>query len=166
MTIKYTSIFHSLKFTQIGIFGLKTNHLATLFDNGDHGVELSSAGRKRVRNERSKCNLTNCRLPNCSSADSRRQGIRVTGWVLQKRRPECSPTHFLSKLFHNSYCRKQVGKQFALLPGLPDFSWYMIPKSEKMYQMNTKCTVWSLNIPKVHEILQMVIKYINLFQST
>jgi hypothetical protein len=26
--------------------------------------------------------------------------------------------------------------------GLPDFSWYMIPKPEKMYQMNTKCTKW------------------------
>jgi hypothetical protein len=27
--------------------------------------------------------------------------------------------------------------------GLPDFSWYMIPKPEKMYQMNKKCTKWS-----------------------
>jgi hypothetical protein len=27
--------------------------------------------------------------------------------------------------------------------GLPDFSWYMIPKPEKMYQMNSKCTKWS-----------------------
>jgi hypothetical protein len=31
MVIKYTKIFHCPpKFTQIGIFGLKTNHLATL----------------------------------------------------------------------------------------------------------------------------------------
>jgi hypothetical protein len=36
MTLKYTSLFYSkakilrTKFTQIGIFGLKTNHLATL----------------------------------------------------------------------------------------------------------------------------------------
>jgi hypothetical protein len=30
MAIKYTNIFHrNTKFTQIGIFGLKTNHLAT-----------------------------------------------------------------------------------------------------------------------------------------
>jgi hypothetical protein len=28
-------------------------------------------------------------------------------------------------------------------PGLPDFSWYMIPKPEKMNQMNKKCTKWS-----------------------
>jgi hypothetical protein len=24
--------------------------------------------------------------------------------------------------------------------GLPDFPWYMIPKPDKMYQRNTKCT--------------------------
>jgi hypothetical protein len=27
--------------------------------------------------------------------------------------------------------------------GLPDFSWYLIPKPETMYQKNTKCTKWS-----------------------
>jgi hypothetical protein len=26
---------------------------------------------------------------------------------------------------------------------LPDFSWYIIPKPEKINQMNTKCTNWS-----------------------
>jgi hypothetical protein len=31
-------------------------------------------------------------------------------------------------------------KLTSLLPGLPDFSWCMIPKPGKMYQMNTKCT--------------------------
>jgi hypothetical protein len=30
-----------------------------------------------------------------------------------------------------------------MLVGLPDFSWYMIPKLDKMYRMNTKCTKWS-----------------------
>jgi hypothetical protein len=39
----------------------------------------------------------------------------------------------------------------------------MIPKPEKMYQMNTKCTKWSLNIPDVCKIFQMAIKYINIF---
>jgi hypothetical protein len=29
------------------------------------------------------------------------------------------------------------------MSGLPDFSWCMMPKPEKMYQMNTKCTKWS-----------------------
>jgi hypothetical protein len=50
-------------------------------------------------------------------------------------------------------------------PGLPDFSWYMIPKLEKMYQMNTKYNKWSKNIPNVRKIFQMAIKYINLFPS-
>jgi hypothetical protein len=45
-----------------------------------------------------------------------------------------------------------VGKQIVSLsfveligsgPGLPDFCWYMIPNSENMYQINTKCTKWS-----------------------
>jgi hypothetical protein len=31
MAIKYSSIFPSPKFAQLGIFGLKINHLATLF---------------------------------------------------------------------------------------------------------------------------------------
>jgi hypothetical protein len=30
----------------------------------------------------------------------------------------------------------------SIRAGLPDFSWYMIPKPEKMYQMNTKYTEW------------------------
>jgi hypothetical protein len=48
MIIKYSSIFHSkalLKFTQIGILGLKTNHLATLNDitngDGDYRYDMS-----------------------------------------------------------------------------------------------------------------------------
>jgi hypothetical protein len=32
--------------------------------------------------------------------------------------------------------------------GLPDFSWYMIPKPEKMYQMNTECTKMVIKYPK------------------
>jgi hypothetical protein len=59
----------------------------------------------------------------------------------------------------------QLGECFETGSGLPDFSWYMIPKKEKMYQMNRKYTKWSQNIPKVHQILQMDIKYINIFQS-
>jgi hypothetical protein len=42
--------------------------------------------------------------------------------------------------------------------GLPDFSWYMIPKPEI-------CTKWSQSISKACKIFQMVIKYINIFQS-
>jgi hypothetical protein len=32
---------------------------------------------------------------------------------------------------------------FESVAGLPDFSWCMIPKQEKMYQINTNCTKWS-----------------------
>jgi hypothetical protein len=49
--------------------------------------------------------------------------------------------------------------------GLTDFSWCMIPKPEKMYQMNTKYTEWSQNIPNIHKVFQMAIQYINNFQS-
>jgi hypothetical protein len=41
----------------------------------------------------------------------------------------------------------------------------MIPKLEKMYQINTKCNKWSYNIPNIHKIFQKAIKYINIFQS-
>jgi hypothetical protein len=34
-------------------------------------------------------------------------------------------------------------------PGLPDFSWCMIPKPDKMYQMYAKSVEWSKNIPSV-----------------
>jgi hypothetical protein len=44
---------------------------------------------------------------------------------------------------------------------LPDFSRYMIPKPEKMYQMNTKCTKWS----NIRKIFQMALNYINIFPS-
>jgi hypothetical protein len=52
-------------------------------------------------------------------------------------------------------------------PGLPDFSCYTyIPNLEKMYQMNTKCTKQSHKIsPNVCKIVQMALKYLNMFQS-
>jgi hypothetical protein len=42
--------------------------------------------------------------------------------------------------------------------GLPDLSWYIIPKQEKMYQMTTKCSFQIVNnIPHVCKILQMAV---------
>jgi hypothetical protein len=35
---------------------------------------------------------------------------------------------------------RSQARSWQLRPGLPDFSWYFIPKLENMYQMNTKCT--------------------------
>jgi hypothetical protein len=55
--------------------------------------------------------------------------------------------------------------KYASEAGLPDFSWYMIPKLEKMYQMNTKCIQWARHIPNVHKIFQMARKYFTIFQS-
>jgi hypothetical protein len=43
---------------------------------------------------------------------------------------------------------------------------YVLPKQFKiMYQMNTKCSKWSYNIPNACKIFQMALKYINIFQS-
>jgi hypothetical protein len=41
----------------------------------------------------------------------------------------------------------------------------MIRKLDEMYQMNTKCIKWSINIPNIRKIFQMAIHYINLFQT-
>jgi hypothetical protein len=41
----------------------------------------------------------------------------------------------------------------------------MIPKPEKMYQINTKCTKLSYNFPNGLKIFQMAIKCINIFPS-
>jgi hypothetical protein len=49
--------------------------------------------------------------------------------------------------------------------GLPDFSWYMIPKPEKMYQGEHKLYQMVKNVPNVCKIFQRAIKYINIFQS-
>jgi hypothetical protein len=56
-------------------------------------------------------------------------------------------------------------KFFNSSTGLPDFSWRMIPKQEKMYRMSEICNEWSQNIPNIHRIFQMAITYINIFQS-
>jgi hypothetical protein len=49
--------------------------------------------------------------------------------------------------------------------GLPDFSWYVTPEPEKMHQLITKCTKWSLNILNVCKILRITLRYINIFLS-
>jgi hypothetical protein len=42
-------------------------------------------------------------------------------------------------------------KIYTLHPGLPDFSWYNIPKREKYTKLPQ-------NVPNVHEIYQMALK--------
>jgi hypothetical protein len=51
-------------------------------------------------------------------------------------------------------------------PGLPDFSWYNLPKWGKYtYETTTKCTKWLSNIPKSSKIYPngrfLVSKYTN-----
>jgi hypothetical protein len=55
--------------------------------------------------------------------------------------------------------RSQKSSCACCWAGLPDFSWNIIPKPEKMYRMNSKCTKWPLNIPNVFTVFQMAIKY-------
>jgi hypothetical protein len=49
-------------------------------------------------------------------------------------------------MFLKAGCLKQEGSGesglMTLKAGLPDFTWYVIPKLEKMYQTNEKCTKW------------------------
>jgi hypothetical protein len=59
---------------------------------------------------------------------------------------------------------KHFGREQSVT-GLPDFSWCVIPKLHKMYQINTKCTECSQNIPNIHKIFQMAITYINILES-
>jgi hypothetical protein len=67
------------------------------------------------------------------------------------------------------YCPQHNGKVAQgvlgwLVVGLPDFSWYMTPKLEKMYKVNIKCIKRSKNILNVRKIFQVATKYINIFQ--
>jgi hypothetical protein len=57
----------------------------------------------------------------------------------------------------------KLSKELAVhrqLTGLPDFSWYNLPKREKytkrekIYQITAKHTKWPLNISDGHEICQ------------
>jgi hypothetical protein len=64
-----------------------------------------------------------------------------------------------SEAVHEASGELEEGKTL-FAPGLPEFSWCMKPKQEKMYQMNKQCIKWSLNIPNVHKMSQMAINYL------
>jgi hypothetical protein len=49
--------------------------------------------------------------------------------------------------------------------GLPDFSWFKIPKLGKIYQITTKYTKSPQNIPNYHKICQITTKYTKLPQN-
>jgi hypothetical protein len=50
------------------------------------------------------------------------------------------PTTFLRRPHRLSQNSGKSSHTFLGHAGLPDFSWYNIPKREKLYQMTTKCT--------------------------
>jgi hypothetical protein len=53
-----------------------------------------------------------------------------------------SGIHNLSVGGEGTANEKRLNTNYIWSSGLPDFSCYMIPKPEKMYQMNTKSTKW------------------------
>jgi hypothetical protein len=64
--------------------------------------------------------------------------------------------------------REPEDKRVFFFAGLPDFSWYNIPKREKIpnshkiYQSATKYTKVQQNIPKCNKIYQSATKYTKL----
>jgi hypothetical protein len=50
----------------------------------------------------------------------------------------------------------------ASVAGLPDLSWYKIPKRGKIYQITPKYYKWLKNRPNGRKIDQMSIKYTNI----
>jgi hypothetical protein len=80
------------------------------------------------------------------------------GLLLFKRLYRKDEVHFFADRM--STFLSQVSRKSR--PGMPDFPQCMIPRLEKMYQTNTKCTKWSwnftngriCNIPNGHKIYQ------------
>jgi hypothetical protein len=56
-----------------------------------------------------------------------------------------------------------VETEFEALAGMPDFSWYNIPKREKIYQMTIKYTRGPPDKPHGRTIDQMTIKCTKMF---
>jgi hypothetical protein len=54
--------------------------------------------------------------------------------------------------------------KFCLLSRLPDYSWYNIPKREKLYQMTAKNAKWPQNIPKGSKTFRMTIKHTSILK--
>jgi hypothetical protein len=57
----------------------------------------------------------------------------------------------------------QFLKSLRSTAGLPDFSWFNIPKWEKIYQMTIQYTRWPQNIPDCRKIDQVSIKFTSIF---
>jgi hypothetical protein len=70
-------------------------------------------------------------------------------WAPPLRRRKLTPRHEVGA--YESF-KKLASDAYYLLPGLPDFCWYVIPKAEK-------CTKSTQNVPNGHKISQMCLKY-------
>jgi hypothetical protein len=80
--------------------------------------------------------------------------------------PKCAfPRNTLKFYPPSQYLFFSYGFSFDVLQGCQIFhgTWYQNRK--KMYQISTKCTKWSQNIPNVRKMFQMEIKYSNIFHS-
>jgi hypothetical protein len=73
--------------------------------------------------------------------------------------PRTEPLFSREKLFSESRCNSR----HSLPAGLPDFSWYKIPKRGKIYQITTNRTKCQWNITKDRKMDQVSIKYTNIF---
>jgi hypothetical protein len=72
----------------------------------------------------------------------------LTGIALLSRRQ----TYFDSSVTQETFLQKLKRLPPQALAGLPDFSWYVIPKLEK-------CTKSTQNVPNGHKIPQISVKY-------
>jgi hypothetical protein len=76
------------------------------------------------------------------------------------RSPQCMKVSLIKRL-------KGINTYLGIIFSLRVARFFLAhdTKTRKIYQMNTECTKCSWNIPKVRNVLQMDIKYINNFQS-
>jgi hypothetical protein len=60
-------------------------------------------------------------------------------------------------------CKHRNRQRPPYAPGLPDFSWYNLPKWGKSFQMTVKYTKWPQTIPNGSKIDQVAIRCANIF---
>jgi hypothetical protein len=97
-------------------------------------------------------------LETIGSGETQRQKVRERG-----REKKC-----VQKALNTNFVvenGKKLFGPFASESGLPDLSWYSVPKQEKYTKMTAKCTKWPyyVAIPNGCQIFQMAINYTNIF---
>jgi hypothetical protein len=69
----------------------------------------------------------------------------ILDYFLSRLSPSINHSGYLTPKLSWTFLRQMISfrqsmRKYDLRPGLPDFSWCMVPKSEKIYQMDTICT--------------------------